>query len=213
MSGEIEIHGEILSEGQKRLLPVMGKAMAKTEYYLAGGTALALQIGHRSSYDFDWFTPKLGDPESLLQRLKSSNIDFKVQSIAYETVYIMSGDVQMSFIGYSYPMLQPKVLWPENGIYLAGLNDIASMKLSAIASRGSRKDFVDLYYLIKHSLSLQKYLELFMKKYDNRDIGHVVRSLVYFEDAESEPEIRAIGSTNWEQLKSDFEEWVKKLDL
>jgi len=73
--------------------------------------------------------------------LRSLDIAFEIQSISFETVYLSIGTIQMSFIGYEYPMLQPKVLWTEFGVHLAGMNDIACMKLSAIASRGSRKDF------------------------------------------------------------------------
>jgi hypothetical protein len=205
MSGEAAIHIDILSDAQKKVLPALAKALANTDFYLAGGTALALQVGHRQSMDFDWFIPKLG--------VKSLDIAFEIQSISFETVYLNIDTTQMSFIGYEYPMLQPKVLWTELGVHLAGMNDIACMKLSAIASRGSRKDFFDLHYLIKHFLSLEDYLRLYMKKYKNRDIGHVVRSLVYFADAETEPDIKMIKPLVWQDLKSDFEKWVKYLKV
>jgi len=207
MCGEAVIHIEVLSDAQKKVLPVIAKALINTDFYMAGGTALALQVGHRHSLDFDWFMPKLGDPESLFQRLKSFNIDFKIQSVSLETVYLVINTVQMSFIGYDYPMLKSKVLWPDYGLQLAGTDDIACMKLSAIASRGSRKDFVDLFYLVKHFLPLEDYLQLYIKKFANRDIGHVVRSLVYFADADIEPEIKMIKPFVWQEL------WVKCLTL
>jgi len=213
MSGEAVIHIGILSDAQKKVLPDLAKALANTDFYLAGGTALALQAGHRQSMDFDWFIPKLGDPEILFNRLKSLDIAFEIQSISFETVYLNIDTIQMRFIGYEYPMLQPKVLWTEFGVHLAGMNDIVCMKLSAIASRGSRKDFFDLHYLIKHFLSLEDYLRLYMKKYKNRDIGHVVRSLVYFADAETEPDIKMIKLLVWQDIKSDFEKWVKDLKV
>jgi hypothetical protein len=211
MSGEIVIHADILSDVQKRVLPRLAKALVDTDFYLAGGTALALQVGHRQSIDFDWFIPRLGDPEILFNRLKSIDITFEIQSISFETVYLSIDTIPVSFIGYGYPMLQPKVLWPEFVVCLAGMNDIACMKLSAIASRGSRKDFFDLHYLVTHFLQLEDYLRLYMKKYKNRDIGHVVRSLIYFADAETEPDIKMIKPLAWQDLKSDFEKWVKGL--
>ncbi|NLD39514.1 MAG: hypothetical protein GX654_21895 [Desulfatiglans sp.] len=88
------------------------------------------------------------------------------------------------------------------------------MKLSAIASRGSRssrKDFVDLYYLINKFKPLEAYLKLYIKKYKNRDIWHVIRSLAYFKDAESEPEINIIEPFDWVKMKADFEDWIKML--
>ena len=213
MSGETGIHTEVLSKAQKEVLPDLSKALFNADFYLAGGTALALHIGHRQSIDFDWFTPQLGDPEALFHRLRSFNIAFKIQSVSLETVYLVIDTVQMSFIGYDYPMIEAKALWREHGIYLAGMNDIACMKLSAIASRGSRNDFFDLHYLIKHFHPLEDYLQLYMKKYQNRDVGHVVRSLVHFADAETEPDIKIIKPVAWEDLKSDFEKWVKHLKI
>jgi len=205
------MHIDILSDVQRGILPLLAKAVVDTDFYLAGGTALALRIGHRPSMDFDWFIRTLGDPEILFSRLKTFNIDFEIQSVSRETVYLNIQSVQVSFIGYDYPMLQPKVLWPEYGIHFAAMRDIACMKLSAIASRSSRKDFVDLHFLIKNFFLLEDCLKFYTEKYENRDIGHVIRSLVYFADAEIEPEIRMVKPLDWEDLKSDFEQWVKAL--
>ncbi len=213
MSGETVMHTEILNDIQQRALPLVAEALTDTKYYLAGGTGLALQLGHRPSVDFDWFIPQLGEPEQLFQRLKSFQIDFNILSVSIETVYLTIGDVQMSFIGYAYPLLRPVVVWPQTGLRLAGTDDIAGMKLSAIASRGSRKDFIDLYYLISNFRSLEEYLRLYQQKYQNRDFAHVIRSLVYFNDAETEPEIRMFHPIDWENLKSNFETWVRDLRI
>lgn len=212
MSGGPGMHIEILSAPQRKAIELLGKALANSNFYLAGGTALSLQMGHRQSVDLDWFIPRLGEAESLFQRLKFAGIDFKVQSVSLETVYITIYDVQISFIGYNYPMIQQTVTLHEFGIQMAATDDIACMKLSEIASRGSRKDFVDLYYLIRHFHSLEDYLKLYMKKYDNRDIGHVIKSLIYFADAEAEPEIKMVKPVLWQDLKTDFEKWMKSLE-
>jgi len=206
------MHIEILSTPQRKAVELLGKALTDSNFYLAGGTALSLQVGHRRSVDLDWFIPRLGEAENLFQRLRFFGIDFKVLSVSLETVYLTIQDVQISFIGYNYPMLQQTVTLPEFGIQMAATDDIACMKLSAITSRGSRKDFVDLHYLIRHFHSLEDYLRLYAKKYDNRDIGHVVKSLVYFADAEVEPEIKLIKPVLWQDLKADFEKWVKDLE-
>lgn len=205
------MHIEILSDAQRRALTSLDNPLAGTDFYLAGGTALSLQVGHRRSVDFDWFIARLEDPEALFQRLKSFKIDFQVQSVSLETAYLTIEGVQISFIGYDYPMLGKKVSLPGFGIQMASIDDIACMKLSAIASRGSRKDFVDLHYLIRNFDPIENYLQLYMKKYRERDIGHVVRRLGYFADAEAEPEIRMIKPVIWEDLKTDFEGWVRDL--
>jgi len=211
MSGTHGIHVDILNAAQREVIAHLGKALAHSDFYLAGGTAAALQLGHRSSMDLDWFIDKLGDPEILFRKLTSCNITFEIQSVSSETVYLTINTIEASFIGYDYPLIQPKIFWPEHEIQLAGLDDIACMKLSAIALRGSRKDFVDLHYLITHVRPLEDYLQLYVQKYKNRDIGHVVRSLVYFADAEGEPPLKMIKPVIWKELKSDFEQWVKDL--
>lgn len=213
MSGDPVFHVDILNSAQKKVLPGLAKAFDKTDFYMAGGTALALQIGHRPSVDFDWFIPKLGDPEILFTRLKSFNIPFEVQSISFETVYLMVDAVQMSFIGYDYPLIKPKLFWSDYRICLAQTLDIACMKLSAIASRGSRKDFIDLYFLINHYYPLEFCLQSYIQKYQNRDIGHVVRSLIYFDDAENEPGLEILMPFDWAGLKSDFKKWIKDLEF
>lgn len=207
------MHTNILTETQKNVLERLAGALSGTDFYLAGGTALALQIGHRMSVDFDWFIPKLGDPEILFRKIKKPDIDYTVVSIDIETVYLNINNIQISFIGYDYPLLAPKILFHEYGIYLASPDDIACMKLSAIGGRGSKKDFIDLYFLIKQFRPLDDYLRIYMQKFSTRDIGHIVRSLVYFDDAEAEPEIKMVKPISWENLKADMEESVKKLKL
>jgi hypothetical protein len=212
MPGEV-IHTEILSQSQKRILPAMSDVLGDTDLYMGGGTALALQLGHRLSVDFDWFTFRLGDPERLLRRLRSAAIPFEVLSIDVETLYLLVGDVQVNFIGYEYPLLGPLVIWKDVGLHLANMKDIACMKLSAIASRGSKKDFVDLHFLISSFDTLDAYVQLYREKFKSRDIGHVVRSLVYLDDADAEPELKMIKPLSWDRIKSDFEAWVRELDM
>ena len=178
---------------------------------MAGGTALALQVGHRPSVDFYFFGETIGSPEALLQKFKEQHIDCNVISISNETLYIDVNTVQVSFIGYDYPLLQAPIIWKEYDLNLAGIDDIACMKLSAITNRGSRKDFIDLHYIARNYRSIDDCLKLFIRKYDQRDIGHVIRSLIFFEDADAEPTVKANMQVNWDTIKKDFEVWVKKL--
>ncbi len=205
------MHPEVLSASQKRVVRTLAEPLSQEGFYLAGGTALALHLGHRLSVDLDCFKPVLGNVEALIRTLSSGRAAFAVTNVDHETLYIEMDGVQVSFFGYDYPLLTPLVPWPECGIRIAGEDDIACMKLSAVASRGSRKDFVDLHFLIKARRSLKEYLELFQRKFDNRDIGHVIRSLVYFDDAESEPELQMLQPCAWSLLKEDFMLWVKEL--
>ncbi|HHD56182.1 MAG TPA: hypothetical protein ENK89_00690 [Desulfobulbaceae bacterium] len=171
---------DVLNEKQRAILPKLANALKETDLYLAGGTALALQVGHRPSIDFDWFGNEIGDPEILFYRLRAADLDFTISTNTFETVYVEIETVQVRFFGYNFPMLMPFCKWGEYGIQMASLDDIACMKLSAVTNRGSRKDFIDLHYLISHYRSLGEYLQLFQRKFQQQDIGHVIRSLVFF---------------------------------
>ncbi len=190
----------------------MALALAGTDLYLAGGTALALQVGHRPSIDFDWFGARIGDQEVLLRRLRAVGLDFTILTSSFETLYVEIETVQVSFIGYNYPLIRPLCHWDEYDMHMASLDDIACMKLSAVTNRGLRKDFIDLHYLITNFKSLESYLTLFQGKYKQQDIGHVIRSLVFFEDADQEPEIKMFKGISWLELKKDFASWVKALN-
>ena len=117
----------------------------------------------------------------------------------------------MSFLGVGYELLQPPFTHGEGLIPLASTDDIAAMKLAAVASRGSRKDFVDLWVLVSRKASLEHYLECYRSKYRSHDIGHVVRSLVFFDDADREPPLRLLTEAPWARVKEDFRTWVGAL--
>jgi len=189
----------------------LSAALTDTDFYLAGGTALALQEGHRVSIDLDFMSPTFADPERLIQELRAQDLAFETTMTASRTLYLKIGGVQASFFGYDYPQIEA-VLDPGEGLVpLAHRDDIAAMKLAAIASRGSRKDFIDLWVLISRHRPLSQYLDLFRKKYESRDVGHVVRSLTYFDDADEEPDPRLLISVRWERIKSDLLGWVAAL--
>ena len=113
--------------------------------------------------------------------------------------------------GYSYPLVAP-LIRPDNSLLpLASREDIVAMKLAAIASRGSRKDFIDLWLLTTRYWPLADCLESYRKKFAARDIGHVVRSLTYFDDADEEPPLRLLLDVDWEEVKRDLVSGVGQL--
>jgi len=108
-----------------------------------------------------------------------------------------------------YPLLSPVVPWPERGVNLASLDDLACMKLSAIAQRGAKKDFYDVYALCSQHQPLEHLLELYQKKFSVTDIGPVLYGLVYFDDADEEPDPVLLRPIQWSQIKKAFRNWVK----
>jgi len=97
---------DVLNEKQKAILPKLVTALRETDLYLAEGTALALQVGHRPSIDFDWFGDSVGDSEMLFRRLRGANLDFTILTSTFETLYLEVETVQVSFIGYKLPHAQ-----------------------------------------------------------------------------------------------------------
>lgn len=185
--------------------------MARRQFYLAGGTALAIYFGHRHSVDLDWFTENpIRDPMRLSQEIRDEAISFKAGAIERGTLYGAVSGIRVSFLEYRYPLLRPRVSWPEVGCLMASLEDIACMKLSAIAQRGSKKDFVDIYALGLKHIPLKEMLELYQKKYTVQDIAHVLYGLAYFDDADKERMPRMLWNVDWKTIKKTIQRWARE---
>ena len=202
------LHWEALEPEAREAFAIVSRALAGGDYYLAGGTALALMEGHRVSVDLDIFTERMRNAEHVLDRFRGQ-VPLSVTSLEAKTVYVDVLGVQVSVIEYRYPLLGPTVT--TTGLALANRDDIAAMKLSAIANRGSRKDFVDLWTLLTRHRSLAEYMALYEEKFEVRDVGHVVRSLVHFDDAERDPPLRLLVDIDWELVKRNLRSRVEGL--
>lgn len=187
--------------------------MATQQFYLGGGTALAIHLGHRRSVDFDWFTrERLADPLYLARDLSDQDIAFVTRDIERGTLHGSVSGVQVSFLEYRYPLLQPLVAWPMFGCILASPEDLACMKLSALAQRGAKKDFVDVYALGIKYCSLSDMLGWYQQKYAVTDLTHVLYSLAYFDDADRERMPRMFWDSNWRTIKQTIAQWLQELD-
>ena len=169
--------------------------------YLAGGTALALQLGHRVSEDLDFFTSEEFDEQQLLVEL--GELGLIRGSVAWRTIIGRINKTKFSLFYYKYPLLSETLEF--EGIKLASKQDIAAMKIHAMEDRGVRRDFIDLFFLAKE-FSIDQMLEFYDKKYDVLDerILHIIKSMGYFDDADDDdwkPEM--IKEVDWEEIK-DF---------
>lgn len=184
--------------------------MTRRQFYLGGGTALATYLGHRHSVDLDWFTgEQIKDPLLLAQEIRDGCIPFKTTSIERGTLYGTVSGIRVSLLEYRYPLLRPLVHCPGLACLMASMEDIACMKLSAVAQRGSKKDFVDIYALGLRHFSLKEMLQLYQKKYAVRDIAHVLYGLTYFDDAERERMPKMFWSINWKTVKKTIQGWIR----
>lgn len=206
------LHPIVMPPAQQDVLRLLGPPATEARFYLAGGTAVAIHLGHRRSIDLDWFSEReVPDPMRLAGELRTPGIDLSVHSVAEGTLHAEAMGVRLSFLQYRYPLLRPTVEWPEFGCRLASLEDLACMKLSAIASRGARKDFIDLYALGKSGFGLDRMLASYSEKFQTRDIGHVIYSLTYFDDAEPEEPPEMLWNVTWREVKRTIEGWVREM--
>jgi hypothetical protein len=206
----VALYPKVLSSRQHKIISHLGPILATRRIYLAGGTAIAIQLGHRRSVDLDWFSQqKLGAPLPLPQQLQNQSFPLQVISVDEGTVYARLWGVQLTLLEYRYPLLKPLVSWPDAKIKLASLPDLAAMKLLAIAQRGSKKDFVDIYALTRSGLSLHQMLRWYQKKYSVSDIGHLLYSLAYFDDADGERMPAMIWKVRWADIKNSLRQWIR----
>jgi predicted nucleotidyltransferase component of viral defense system len=176
---------------------------------LVGGTALALQYGHRSSIDLDFFGTFDIDGDEMFEILSSYGNIERLQTSKIVRVFTING-VKVDVVNYSrYPWLEEPV--EEDGLRLASPKDIAAMKIGAIEGRGSRKDFVDMYFLLQH-FSMEEILDFYAKKYPNYSLYRALMSLTYFVDAEKFDMPTMFVDFDWEQCKSFILNKVKEYE-
>lgn len=180
------LHWGILDDERRAILPLLHVGTAKG-FYLAGGTGLALQFGHRDSIDFDFFSEADFDTHALIHTLENlfHNHTLSITQHDTNTVSCLVDEaIQLSFLRYSYPLIRPVV--QSEFFPLASIEDIGCMKLSAITGRSVEKDYVDLYFILKQ-ISLEDLLALSAIKHPTLDAGLILKSLVYFDDVQREP--------------------------
>ena len=165
---------------------------------LVGGTALALQIGHRKSIDLDFFGNMSASLEEIALELSEFAKANPLSSSKAMKFLIVDG-VKVDIVNYPYGWIDCPVI--EDGIILAGVKDIAAMKLSAITNRGTKKDFIDLYFLLKR-FSFNELIDLYLKKYSDAQLFTVLKSLTYFEDAEADPLPVMKEAICWDEIKT-----------
>ena len=200
---------ESISQETKLVLEKIAQTDLMEKFYLAGGTALAIQLGHRESIDLDWFCRD--DFANLEIKEKLSRLgNFQIIGEEEGTVNGMLDNVKVSFLRYKYELIFPLVAMGK--VNLADERDIAAMKIDAMSSRGSKKDFIDIYFLLK-KYSLKELIGFFEKKYEgiNYNKLHILKSLVYFEDADNEPMPKMTEEIDWEDVKKDIREKVNEL--
>lgn len=192
----------------KSNLESLGKREFIKQFYLAGGTAIALRLGHRISYDLDFFTPEdFNEREIVAEIEKIGKIEIDV--LKEDTLVGKLNETKISFFFYRYKLIAPSQLWLE--VDTADTPDLGCMKLDAIQSRGKKRDFVDLWAILRSGLGLKDLLNFFEEKYAGVKYNkiHLLRSLSYFEDAEKDDMPHMLTQVSWEEIKRYLENETK----
>lgn len=199
-------HSTAVPVAVRKVLSTVAPTLVGTGFALAGGTSLALRFGHRMSVDLDFFTLGEFAPESLERRLRM--VPEQVMDRSEGTLRLLVQGVKIDFLRHAYPLLEaPEVL---DDIAMWSVMDVAAMKLNAITNRGSKKDFFDLQMLLRH-YSLPTLLDAYCAKYAVVNRFMVIRSLAWFDDAESEPDPVSLTRATWQSVKSRISKAVAGL--
>lgn len=195
-------HREVITPQIERTLQDLSQNSVLNRCYLSGGTGLALHLGHRRSRDLDFFSRDPVDPDQIVQRVQTLG-GFSLVSKGADTLHVILEGTKISFLGYAYPVLFPFAAFL--GVAVADPRDIACMKVSAIAGRGTKRDFVDLY-TVSQQYGLRQVLEWFRQKFAQANYNriHVLKSLTYFEEAEKEPMPDMLANFSWDEVKQFF---------
>jgi len=210
-SRQVELCFKVLPKETKIALDYLASQdwMRDSNFYLAGGTALALSMGHRKSVDLDFFTrDKTFNNTELLRNLSSAE-DLVVDINKEDTFYARLFKAKVSFI--SYPFFLPKKDFVNyGGIRILHPFDVSSMKVVAISQRGKKRDFFDLYWYATNIEKLENIIERLKDQYPSvaHDYHHILKSLTYFEDAENDPNPVIYFDADWDKVKEFFRKEV-----
>jgi len=199
------LHYETIDSKTLGLLKRLQKIPELSKLRLVGGTALALQLGHRKSIDIDLFgninsdiitiSKKLDEIGSLTVLKKSKNIN----------IYLID-NIKVDIVNYHYKWLESSNIVDE--LVIAGKKDIAAMKLAAITGRGTKKDFIDLFFLLE-SYQFDEVFGFYMQKYHDGSPFLVLKSLLYFDDAEQDVSPVMLIDKSWELIKQEIQSKVE----
>ena len=176
-----------------------------SELRLVGGTALALQLGHRKSTDIDLFGKFNTDIAQVKEAI--SEIPGSVLLNYSRTMFFFNiGLIKVDIVNYNYPWIDELVY--EDNLRLAGVKDIAAMKFAAITNRGKKKDFYDLYFLLQH-FTFDELMKFYETKFQDASSFLTLKSMLYFDDAELDETPVLFTEISWDKIKAEISQTIK----
>jgi len=199
-----------LPQKTRNLLESLSSVGFVKKFYLAGGTAVALFLNHRRSDDLDFFSEKVFNTPILIKNLKKVG-EFKAVKSSENTLVGKLDEIKISFFTLPYGLLETPIRYKN--LFIAKPIDLATMKILAISDRGTKRDFIDLYFLCQKIKPLDELLFFFQKKFGQYDynIYHIIKSLTYFEEAEKDEMPKMYLNVSWKEVRRFFEQGKPKL--
>ncbi|HEV8244205.1 MAG TPA: hypothetical protein VGP93_00415 [Polyangiaceae bacterium] len=205
----MKLHAETLLAGQSSVLAASAAVTQKWQAYLAGGMAAALQLGHRVSADFDWFTKNTLQPADLLADVNSLGFPVQVRQNDEGTFLGQVGGIEFSVFRYRYELVRPTVAY--QGCALASLSDIGAMKLAVICQRAQKRDYVDLHAIITVGrIPLADLVLAWQKKYPGKDAQVSLKAATYFDDVDGDRMPEMLNNTIWTDVKKNLKQAVQR---
>lgn len=208
-----KFYPEIFNKKQAEVFPKL-KFLTERGFYLAGDTALALQIGHRTSVDLDFYTPKHFEAGGLYEEIEKIFGEASEKTLEEEdTLFCKVEEIDLSFFWYQHPLIKKPKEYRD--VALAGLEDVAGMKLIAISRRPAKRDYIDIFFLLR-IFSVEEMFSFASKKYPNINLYYSMRALTYFNDIKEEdrrPTKVFDPGFSWEKAKSKIFEEVRRYQL
>lgn len=202
----------VLTTSSRSLLLTLNEELSRLKFYLGGGSGLSLQLGHRISEDLDFFTHRKFPPERLANHL-GIKFHYEETLVSEGTLYCLLNEVKVSFIYYPVPLIYPLIEFHK--IKVADWRDIMAEKFKTLSQRGSKKEFYDIYfcYLIGN-LAIAEGIAILKRRFAGTGINyyHILKSLVYFEDADKEPELNLLKPVQWESVQEFFRSNIREFE-
>ena len=202
----MQIFEQVVTQNMIDIFPLL--TTLKDDFYLGGGTALALQIGHRQSIDLDFFSLNEFDTEEITTTLNPTIIE----STYKNTLHCSINNVRLTFLYYPVALVYPTIKWRE--LKIAHANDVIAEKFKTVSQRGAKKDFCDLYAVFQNYLTIEQGCKIFIHRFSTTGINFyaVLKSLTSFTDADQDPEplwSNVKYSTKWDDIKTFFTKYAR----
>jgi len=202
-------HLETLGQRQQQALREIGPLLRERDAYLVGGTALALQLGHRRSVDLDFFHyGELDEPEQLVREIREAGIPVRTKDVSVKAIHGTVRGVKLTVMHYDHLRLRRTVRCAALNCEIAAIDDLAAMKLSAAWSRAARKDFVDLWAILRSGKSLRSLLNCYQRKFDMEDCRKVVQQLLNFDKLSHSRMPKMQWKAQWPTIQAELTEAV-----